>query len=384
MTFYLSSTSSAQKTTRIRLTKTVTETKVQQWEKYLTDKFEGKIQPKPAKQVYLKDAWSVFGGAKLKKRLTLRTSAQTIESHAIALPQFDPNFYAQNDIQCRMAGCKETKPRAAKRGCKEDLYLCSLHQERLRQHVKELCSKSKVDVDFNARNDDFEGYTSLIWMMDRAYFFSIRKNSQMPRILKECPKIMNEVWLNIRNFMLITNAVLNPIFDNCRLALPPVMDILREILEHIHETQYVENLVYLMRSIVEMILFAFGVIYTWVSLALLANPGAQIGMGVGGVLGAAAAGAAAGPVGVAIGFGLGLGAFCGGLIGGGYYNWQQQQREQLQQDEALRRYRDFMRMPAPDDQPQPGQPQPVLYQFRGDAWGGFVLTLWHYAEAFGN
>jgi len=70
-----------------------------------------------------------------------------------------------------------------------------------------------------------------------------------------------------------------------------------------------------------MILFAFGVIYTWVSLL---NPGAKIGAGLGGCIGAV--GIAGGPaIGIAT---TAVGGLLGGLIGSGIYMYIKERSDQ--------------------------------------------------------
>ena len=107
--------------------------------------------------------------------------------------------------------------------------------------------------------------------------------------------------------------MLNPDEGNLGIAQPPVVQILRLILENPVPIQLLGfGLIYILRQVIEMILIAFGIIYTWVSLAL-GNPGAQIGAGVGGCIGAVAfvLGPWSGAASVAVGGTL------GGLIGNG-------------------------------------------------------------------
>ena len=112
-----------------------------------------------------------------------------------------------------------------------------------------------------------------------------------------------------------------------------------------------------------MILFAFGVIYTWVSLALT-SPGAQIGAGVGGCIGAIAfvLGPWSGAAGVAVGGTL------GGLIGNGIYNLTGEQRRQ-----EIDQFREYWRNAGgagPNGQPANQYP---VYYFNGNALGGLDL-----------
>lgn len=114
-----------------------------------------------------------------------------------------------------------------------------------------------------------------------------------------------------------------------------------------------------------MILFSFGVIYTWVALAL-SNPGAQIGFGVGAILGASAffLGPWSGAAGVAI-----VGT-AGGLIGNGVHGLI----TGGQRHQELRQFRQRW-MEAGGDIPGSGQPnnQYPVYYFEGDVAGGLDL-----------
>ena len=161
---------------------------------------------------------------------------------------------------------------------------------------------------------------------------------------------------------MIVNAVLNPDEENLGIALPPVYQILREILEHCHDPKFVQNLVYLLQEVVRTILFAFGVLYTWVSVAL-SDPGAQIGAGLGGIIGGVAGFFGAGPAGAA-GGGVGGAAF-GGLIGNGISNLIRGP-PQPQDEEFLRFWN-----PCPNARPV----NTPLYQFRGNRDGHLDLRL---------
>ena len=113
------------------------------------------------------------------------------------------------------------------------------------------------------------------------------------------------------------------------------MEIFTTILDRIQNRAFVENLAFLLREVMAIILSSFGVIYTWVS-SNLANPGPAVGAGVGVALGSLAAGIAFGPVGLALG--SMIGGVSGGLIGGGAFNYQAHQQDM----EERRRYREFI------------------------------------------
>ena len=78
--------------------------------------------------------------------------------------------------------------------------------------------------------------------------------------------------------------MLNPDHGNLGIALS-VVDILKYILGNRKDIEFLaEKAIPLLKDVIGMALSAFGVIYTWLSLAL-GNPGAQIGAGVGGFVG---------------------------------------------------------------------------------------------------
>ena len=124
-------------------------------------------------------------------------------------------------------------------------------------------------------------YTSLISLLEGAYH-----DAKKFQTLKGKSLLIQEAILNVRNFLIIINCLLNPNGDNLEIALPPVFQILRLILQNPDLTDPSGvHLIYLLYEVIEMILFYFGVIYGRVTLALK-NPGTQIGSGVGMILGA--------------------------------------------------------------------------------------------------
>ena len=173
--------------------------------------------------------------------------------------------------------------------------------------------------------------------------------------------------LKVRNFSIITNCLLNPNGDNLEISLPPVFQILHLILQNPNATnQLGVGLIYMLREVIEMILFSFGVIYCWVTLAL-SNPGAQIEFGVGMILGVGAffLGPWSGAIGVAIG------GTAGGLLGNGIHSLitgGQRNRE-------LQRFREMWREAGGEIQKN-GQPnnQNLVYNVEGDADGGLTLN----------
>ena len=178
--------------------------------------------------------------------------------------------------------------------------------------------------------------------------------------------MVEEAILNVRNFLIITNAVLNPDDDNLRIVLTPVLHILLLLLENsANVPPLVGTLLYALRDVIEMILFTFGVIYSWVSLSLQ-SPGSRIGAGLGGTIGVIL-GSFLGPWnGV---FGLGAGAVLGGLMGDGIYDLAVG-NQRRQDTERFERHWEAAGGAGSNGQPNN---QYVVYHFDGDAFGGLYL-----------
>lgn len=285
----------------------------------------------------------------------------------IVLPQFDPNLKS-NAVVCRYPTCKNKNLDAPKRGTcvKRDLYLCPNHRERLESRICEAMAEEGIEFhkgEFASDPGRFEGYTSLISLFDGAARES--KN-----------ETVREAALNTRNFLIITSTLLNPDDENLSVALPAVAEVTERIVaqegrtadnpeaavpasasnvrrrnakegeratqpsgsttadrvertfrETIGDSSRVQSLLSLLRGIIDIILFAFGVLYTWI---VPSNSGGKIGAGIGGFIGLA--GFAGGPSGGAVG--VALGATFGGLIGAGVYGLVKETRDQRRDDRA--------------------------------------------------
>lgn len=276
----------------------------------------------------------------------------------IVLPQFDPNLKS-NAVVCRHPRCKKENPDAPKKGTcvKRDLYLCPNHQHELKSSIRQTMAKEGIefpDSEFASEPGRFEGYTSLISLFDEVFHQS--KN-----------ETVREVALNTRNFLIITSTLLNPDDKNLSVALPAVADVSGRIVsqegstasdanvrrrsasggegaaapsgsstadriertfrETIGDSARVQNLLSLLRGIVDTVLIFFGVIYTWIVPSKI---GAKIGAGVGMCIGLI--GFAMGPTGGALG--VGLGATIGGLLGNGIYDLYRVTRDEEREDRA--------------------------------------------------
>ena len=236
----------------------------------------------------------------------------------------------------------------------------------MRNSISDLFAQEKIKLSISTEKPEhgrFAGYTSLISLLEGAYH-----DAKKFQTLKGKSPLIQEAILNVRNFLIITNCLLNPNGDNLEIGLPPVFQILRLILQNPNATnQLGVHLIYMLREVIEMILFSFGVIYCWVTLTL-SNPGAQIGFGVGMILGAGAflLGPWSGAAGVAIGGSAGglIGNGIHGLISGG------------QRHQELQRFRERRREAGGNIQRngQPNNQYPVYY-FEGDVAGGLDLLL---------
>ena len=317
--------------------------------------------PKVIKTTFKEETRKLFG-TKFDNKVTLRKAGHQRAHEEIVLLQFDPNF-TSTEVVCRHPSCNSRNLEAAKSG-KRDLYLCPHHQQKLKDAISDTLAKKNIQIPTTKENPEprqFDGYTSLIGVLEGAYHDA--KKFQTPQ--KKSPMV-EEAILNVRNFLIITNAVLNPDGHNLRIVLNPVLQILVILLEYsANVPPLVDTLLEALRDVIEMILFAFGVIYSWASISLK-SPGSRIGAGFGGAIGVAV-GLVMGPwTAVA---GLGAGFALGGLIGSGIYDLMVgDQREQ--ERERFRRYWAAAGGPGAFGQPNN---QYVVYYFDGDAFGGLYL-----------
>ena len=295
------------------------------------------------------DARKLFG-VNCDNKVTLRDPGY-VGHQDIVLLQFDPNFMS-TEVVCRFPFCNNVNPAAARCG-KRDLYLCPHHQQAVRNSISDELAKNGIQISMIAEKPKpahFAGYMSLISLLEGA-FCDARK---FPKTRGKSPIVL-EVILNVKNFLIITSTVLNPDEGNLGTALPPVVEILKLILEN---PDAVERLVACLQEVIKIILSAFGVFYTWVASALK-SPGCQIGAGMGGfiVLGAVAF-VAVSPWSLLVS--AVAGGTLGGLFGNGISNLMGEQRHQ--EEDGL----------GPNKQPHNQYP---TYHFNGDANGGLDLHV---------
>ena len=244
---------------------------------------------------------------------------------------------------------------------KRDLYLCPDHRELLVDHICLALEKEKYEFsrgEFATEPGRFKGYTALIGLLEGAY----HKARKVPTI-RGTSQIVEEAIPNVRNFLIITNTVLNPENDNLAVALPPVVLIFQRILDNPESAKkLLQKLVSALKEVVDTILFAFGAIYKWVSLA---NPGSQIGISAGGFFGAVGfwLGPATGAAGVVLG--AAVGGAIGGFFGSGIYKMT---KERSDQHNIARTREEWMALGR-------DIPQQLMYNFDGDERGGLVMSL---------
>ena len=307
------------------------------------------------------------------KALQLRTAEDIKNKSVVELQQFNPSFFLKDprDIHCRFPECSATiqrlKPTRSSEKIKQDLFLCCAHRERLISEVTKRCAEENVIINIASfKKEDFNGYTSLIGILEKAFTHFQKQAS----ILNTTNSLLAEVFLNTRNFLIITNALLNPNEDNTATVLAPCMMVFRMFLAYIEDPQRRQSLVTALREIMNMIFQFFGVMYSWV---FLGNPGSQVGGGLGLALGFVGGAAFAFfPPGIFAAAVVGLVA--GNLIGRGGYNWYSDHHYiKMQQEMVVQQYQEFLfRMFG---QPGTVTQQPRLFCLPANADGDMLIKM---------
>ena len=198
------------------------------------------------------------------KAINLRTSAETKrEDGVIKLKQFNPTFFlVGKDIPCRVPGCSATthhsKLTKHSHHIKQDLFLCEIHRTKLANLVSERCEKEGIPLSTASfKHEDFHGYTYLIGELERAYMHLIKKPAtlNMPNgsVYFNSNLVLSEVFLNSRNFLTITQALLNPDGDNVGVALPAWFVMVDRIMSKLTQSNLLERLVSVSNCILEFI-----------------------------------------------------------------------------------------------------------------------------------
>ena len=287
----------------------------------------------------------------------------------IALLQFDPNFMSE-DVICRHPLCKRKNKRAPSldKGVKRDLYLCPHHRGELKSLICQAIKEKKLPQKlFIPDSSCFEGYTSMISLLETAYQEGRKKPSTKSTLMRS--QIVEEATLNVRNFLIITHTLLNPEDDNLAIALPPVVQLYKLLLNCPENSRkLLKTLISSLKEVVDIILFSFGILYTWI---LFENPGTYIGAGVGGIAGAVCfvMGPAAGAAGVAVGGTL------GGFLGKGIYDWGSARSEQKRIDKAREKWMTII-IEGGDKPEEPEEPQlKPLFSIAGNNQGQLLMSV---------
>jgi hypothetical protein len=295
-------------------------------------------------QAIVKEEWITESEMKVmqeNKRIQLRTAEETKGMKVVQLKRFNPSYlYAESHlIPCCMPGCTEktknlihsrdkNQNKIKQNKIKQDLFLCKTHLKTLKDRVSKRCAQEHVKLDdASFKNDYFNGYTRLIGELEKAFVYL---NSKW---FKSFHSLLAEVFLNSRNFLIITNALLNPDEDNRGIALGPFLTMLWNCLQAFRENpNEIIARVIALRDITNIVLPAFGVIYNWVSLA---NPGAELGGGIGLVFGYALGNAYGSSLEIIITTTM-VGFLGGHMIGSGVFNLNRQSMMQMQQHRQIR------------------------------------------------
>ena len=285
------------------------------------------------------DEWIPQNKMSQTKGIQLRTAEDTKSENGVKLRRFNPSFFLKDSstIHCRIPGCSTTvqrlKPANSGENIKQDLFLCSSHREMLISEITKRCAEENVFVP-SFGQEDFIGYTSLIGKLEKA-FTHFQKQASSP---SDTNSLLAEVFLNTRNFLIITNALLNPDEDNIKTTMPSCMTMLNNVLSSTKNQSLLQKMIVLMRNVQNTILFYFSIFYAWVELT---SPGTRLGGGVGlalGFFGCALGGFASG----VIAAGSVVGLIAGSLIGSGGYDMRSDPAEVKARQEAMQRYLQFL------------------------------------------
>ena len=189
------------------------------------------------------------------KAINLRTAAETKrEDGVIKLKQFNPTFFLVGEnVPCRVPGCSVTTPRLKPSNdshIKQDLFLCDIHCTMLANLVSKRCDEEGISVSTASfKHEDFHGYTYLIGELEKAFMHLIKKPgtlnmpTDIPNVHFNSDLVLAEVFLNSRNFLTITQTLLNPEGDNVGAALPAWFVMLDRIMNNHAQSDSLERLV---------------------------------------------------------------------------------------------------------------------------------------------
>jgi hypothetical protein len=315
--------------------------KVQQWQEKMNREFNGTLLPAPLiriEETKVLTSRHVSDGQTRVEKITIRIQQGIAMKHVdIYVQRFDSG----NSQRCTWPGCNKTReyslPWLTNNAGNEILYLCRFHRKRMENYFTKMCADNGVVINRSrsCSSGDFNGYAALIELFEGA----IRKTSSILQggnsdALQES-RLLQDTFLNVRNFLIIMNAMIKPNEELLNSILPFIMGITLEVLK-LWGQHSIINLVGFMRYFIEYVLFFFGIMNPWESLFPDTKPYVQIGSGVGGMLGVLLSLCAIGPLsGLAA---MGAGSLCGAVFGAQYYIYEQR-RQML--GESYCRYLDF-------------------------------------------
>jgi hypothetical protein len=131
---------------------------------------------------------------------------------------------------------------------KQDLFLCEIHRTKLANLVSKRCEEEKISVSVASfKHEDFDGYTYLIGELEKAFTHLVKKpvtlNMPQNNLYPNSDLVLAEVFLNARNFLTITHALLNPNGDNRGVVLPAWFVMFDGIMNHLSQPELLERLV---------------------------------------------------------------------------------------------------------------------------------------------
>ncbi|XP_031560924.1 uncharacterized protein LOC116296943 [Actinia tenebrosa] len=288
--------------------------KIQRWQEELNTEFSGRLLPTPLFIVETKTFYSrnfsngQITGKKIKVRLQRRPLMNGFEN--IHVERFNAGSVGRNHVlhRCKWPEC--TKSRDLTNNTRESSYICQFHRRRMERYFTKMCADNSVVINGRYSPGDFEGYTALIELFQSAFL----RTSADYQGRTERGKLLQDLFLNVRNFLIIVSTLIKPDEDLLSSFLPHIMGITSKIVKT-HYQHSIVNLVSFMQHFVEYILFFFGIINPWDTSFPESKPYRQIGSGLGGMVGVLGLLAVSPPCAlVAMGAGVWFGAVVGDTL----------------------------------------------------------------------
>ena len=208
--------------------------------------------------------------------IVLRSAQETQNMDDVELKQFDPHFLNKDlEISCRASGCSEMREiskQYEKSEVRPNLFICKAHRERLSGILSNCCAKGNITLDMESfKESDLTGLTKLVGVLEKAF---LHLQSKWWR--GDNDFLLAEIFLNARNFLLITNALLNCNENDTAIVLSSYLTILLKVLE---DSTKLKNGHKLLVAVTCLILIEYGITYEWIYIPP-ENSSAKIGAGV--------------------------------------------------------------------------------------------------------